>query len=189
MDYYSFPFLKLCRIFQDDGRCEDFGVSKEDWESIKEQFNEANPSPGTDILMEQWKDAIRASIDLNRNIALITYIMQYDADWEVLFELAGIRYTGDREKDAEYLSLQLKKLETKVQVYTARLKKLQDDISESKKDGAAEPFSIKKAYKALAALEKQGATIPDYEKFTCGQYDAFCEIIKEENGKRNDNGR
>ncbi len=183
MDYHSFPFVKLCRIFQDESLLKEYGISQEDWQRVKEGFLEAHPSEEETVLVDAYKAAVKSSIELNKNIAVMRYILSINKDWKPYFEAANIKYTGNAEKDSKYLQKQIQKLETKAQVFEARLKKIQEEIKESKERNENKPITTKQAYKALAGLEKAGAHIPDFETFTCGKYDAWNEVIKEANKK------
>ena len=166
-------------IFQDESKLQDYGVSKEEWEEVKEGFNEAHPSDEEIALLEAYKLAVKSSIELNKSIAVMNYILHCDSDWKDYFEAANIKYTGEQQKDADYLKKLIQKSETKAQVFEGRLKKVKDEIERNRKENQAKPITLKQSYKALASLEKAGASIPDYETFTCGKYDAWSEVIKD----------
>lgn len=183
MEYFSFPFVKFCKIFQDESKLKDYGISEEDWAKVKEGFNQSHPSEEEKALIEAYKIAIKASIELNKFVGVLNFILQVEGDWEEYFEISGIKYTGDPIKDGSYLKKLIQKAETKTEVFQARFIKLQEEIkkAQEKTKKESKPISQKDAYKALAGLEKLGATIPDFETFTCGKYDAWNEIIKESN--------
>lgn len=183
MEYHQFPFVKLCRIFEDESKLKEYGISKEDWEKIKEGFNKAHPSEEESVLLEAYKQSIKASIELNKSIAVMNYILNTDNDWKDYFDAANIKYTGDALKDGEYLKKLIEKSQTKSQVFEARLDKIQEELKKAKENNQSKPLTTKQAYKALASLEKAGANIPDFETFTCGKYDAWNEVIKDSNKK------
>lgn len=184
MDYHNFPFIKLCRIFEDETRIEEYGISKEDWESIKDSFREAYQSQEEIAILEAHKTSVKVALELNKNIAVIKYILERKPeDWKEYFEAANIKYTGDAVKDQNYLQKQILKLETKAEVYEARAKKLQTEVKESQEKADVKPLTTKQAYKVLASLNHAGFTFSDYEKVTCGEQEAASEVIKDLNKK------
>lgn len=184
MDYHSFPFVKLCRLFADETKIEELGVSKEDWEAIKESYRETYKSDEDIALLEAYKASVKSSLELNKNIAVIKYILERKPEsWEDYFKAANIKYTGNAAKDQKYLEKQIQKLQTKSEVMEARAKKLNTEIKESKERQDNKPVSVKQAYKILASLNHAGFSFSDYEKVTCGEQEAASEVIKDLNKK------
>ena len=184
MDYYNFPFIKLCRIFQDESKIGDYGVSKEEWQSIKESFRESFQSDEEIALLEAYKLSARTGIELNKSIAVIEYILKRQPDdWEDYFKEANLKYTGDAEKDQEYLTKQIQKLKTKSEVMDARALKLQKEIKEAQEKKESKPTTVKQAYEILASLNHAGFSFSELEKVTCGEQEAASEVLRKLNKK------
>jgi hypothetical protein len=184
INYLNFPFIQFCLLCEDETKITDYGIKKEDWEILKNQYIQENPSEETNALVEAYKKAIKAHLERNKIISIINYILEVSPkDWQPYFEVSGIKYTGDLKKDADYLQKIQEKEQTKEEIFTAQLDKLQKQIKESKEKKEIKSFDLKKIYKTIATLEKAGASIPDYEKLTCGKYEALTRVYSEKNGK------
>ena len=183
ISYHTFPLVKLCILLDDESKIEEMEVSKEDWEKVKQTYQNENTSPEQRAILEAYRKVILASIELNRNILLMKFLLISGEDWKEYFESANLKYTGNPEKDSKYLKTQLDKSSTKEKIYTAQLEKLEKQIDEAKENEPKEDLNISKIYQLMAGMEANGANIPDYEKFTIGQYNAWTEIIKQKNRK------
>ncbi len=179
--YTEFSFIKLCLLFEDESKCDELGVKKEDWEIIKEEYKEANPSQEEETLIEAYKKVLKAGSECSKIIGLIQFLLVSSDDWEEYFKLAKLRFTGDLEKDSSYLKKKLQKEKTKSEVFTAQLEKLKSDLDEARKKNDAKPIKLSDLYENLASLEKAGASIPDYKNFSCGQYNAWNSLTKKIN--------
>jgi hypothetical protein len=166
-------------ISQDESKIDDYGVKKEDWKVIKDEYLESNPSDETSVLVDAYKKSILANLQRNKTISVLSYILEVKGDWKDYFDLAKLKYTGDSIKDASYLRKQIEKEQNKEEIFTAQLDKLQKEIKESKERNEVNKFDLKSVYRAIASLEKVGATIPNYEELTIGKYEALTKVYSE----------
>lgn len=184
VSYHNFPIIKLCQILQDPSKCNEFGVKDEDWKVVLDGYKESHPSPEAERLIEGFKGAFKHYVDHNRFISIMEFINRSGGnEWKILFEDAGLKYTGDSKIDSDYLIARIEKSSEHQKILTARYEKLQKEIDERRKTDDPEPLNISKVYKAIASQSMMGASVPDAEEYTCGMYDAFTELIKEKNNK------
>lgn len=181
--YDNFPIKLFSRILSDEeGNRE---LIDEGWESVKEKFLQKHQT-GKDLrILEAQRSALIESIVLKKLVLLLKLFAMdpYDASLKEFFEEAKMPYNDDPNINLEYLKKETNKSRQKVRIYEARLEKV---IEESKEDEGEDVDPIENVNKALASLEMSGASIPDYDKFTLGQYDAWTELNKDKNGRRID---
>lgn len=177
LNYYNFPFIQFCVLCHNEEKLSDYGLKKDDWDKIKEEYSNQHIDYKELQLVEAYKKVLHANIKRSKIVAVISYVLEINPDnWEECFKVAKLKYKGDYKKDSDFLNAQLQKEKTKEEIFTAQLNKLQAEIKEAKDNQIAESFDLKKVYKAIASFVKAGASIPDYEKLTCGEYDALTAV-------------
>lgn len=186
MTYDTIPIKTLCILLDDENRIAEFGIGGEEWAKIKEEYTSKNPSREVDELMSEYSIMIKNEIEELKGMALIEFLSGFHGDAEPFFLVSGIKYTGDKEKDIQRLIDHIGKSGQKKKIHKSRCEQLAGNILEKRKNDPPEPLNIAMVNESLASMEMAGANIPNYEKFTAGQYDAWNAILKKKNNK---NGR
>ncbi|WP_431129761.1 hypothetical protein [Flagellimonas flava] len=182
------PIKNLVLIMEDDSNIHLLGQpTKVDniklWEKLQEDYQERNPSVELKQLIREHKKLLRESIEFNKNICLLNFLIGHEGEEREFFEAAGIPYIEDPIKRMQHLKKQVDKSKQLIEIYTAKLKKREDEIKERRENTTSNKLSIKQLNKSLAAMEMNGATIPDYSTFTYGQYEAWNEVLIEKSRK------
>jgi hypothetical protein len=183
VEYDTMPFKVFFKILKDEEKnlhllgIEDLEEAKEVWKSIKEDWQERHPSKNTSKLLSAYKKVLLESIAIKRDVALFQYLMGYDGDVKPLYEKLKIKYHDNPLERFEYLSQQIEKSKTKLEIFDARLKEVEKECEEDKVESKGMDFSD--LNKSIASLELHGFAIENYENLTCGKYDAITEIIRE----------
>ncbi|MBO0323460.1 hypothetical protein J0X14_14220 [Muricauda sp. CAU 1633] len=179
MDYDTFPFKLFFRILQDEGNVSLIGKSKDEnekiWESIKAEYRERHPSPRERRLVQAYKKVLSESIRANRDITLLRYLLTEPENLEQLYKELKIPWKPTVKERIEYLTLEIDKGKQKLEISNARLKLIEDEIEEARE---SEEINIAKLNEAIASLTLFGFPINDFEKLTCGQYDAYSKVAQ-----------
>lgn len=187
MTYDTIPIKTLCVLLDDESKLSDYPeITQEQWESIKDEYISLHPTKDNTELISELSTAIKHNIEANKAEAVIRFLMQFTGDAEPIFNAANIKYTGDPEKDIKHLQSLLNKALQKKTIHEKRYENILKKITENSENNPPEKLSLSTINEALASMEMMGATIPDYGKFTAGQYDAWNNVLKKrasKNGK------
>lgn len=179
MDYDTFPFKLFFKILQNEENIQLIGKSKDEnekiWESIKEEYRERHPSQRERRLVQSYKKVLSESIKANRDITLLRYLLTEPENLEQLYRELKIPWSEDQKKRVEHLTLEIDKGKQKLEISNARLKLIEDEIEEARE---SEDIDISKLNEAIASLTLFGFPINDFEKLTCGQYDAYSKVAQ-----------
>lgn len=182
----SIPIKTFCILLDDGSKCESLGVSKENWQGIKKEFQEANPSKEERLLLEAFRKVVKSSLENTGHTMLLKVVLGIKEDWGPYFKKMGLKFKGNREQDKEYILKQIEKATNKSKIHNAQLERMEKQIREAQEKRGKQDFDIKKVNEAIASLEIAGSSIPDYDKLTYGKYEALGAIHKqrsENNGK------
>lgn len=186
MTYDTIPIKTLCILLDDESKIGKYDLNKDEWETIKQEYTELHPSTENEILMREYSAMIKNEVDEIKNLALLQFLLDFDGDAEDFFNAAGVKYTGDREEDYKYIQAQINKATQKRNIHKARCEKLGSDIIERRSKEQPKALKIQEVNEALVSLQLAGISIPDFEKFTAGQYDAANSVLRKkaaQNGK------
>lgn len=183
MTYDTLPIKTLCKILQDESKIEDYNITIEQWNDIKEQYNLAHPSQEDKAILDLYSKVMGQDVNANKYIILLKIIKQGATDLKGFFEAAKVRYTGDLEKDVAYLNKQISKSKQIATIEQERLRKLTEEIKERARISPPEPLTDKKINEALASMELAGFTIDNYDTITCGKYDAITQVLSKKASK------
>lgn len=151
------------------------------WVSIKEEFQERHPSADSRRLVDAQKKVIRESAELNKIIVLFHIVMNNEpgADLSNSYSIAKIKYIENHSDRLKDLETRVVKIETKLQIFQAKLEKIEKEIEETKESNISLDTTMSELNEAIATLELNGYTIDNYDTLTCGKYDAISKVTKE----------
>ncbi len=181
--YRNFPIVKLCILLDDESKLEDCDVTKEEWESIKAEYMELHPTTENEVMMREYSAMIKNEVEEIKNLALLQFLLDFDGDAEDFFKAAGIKYTGDREQDYKHIEAQINKATQKRNIHKARCEKLGEQIMEKRAKEQPKELKLTEVYEALMAQRLAGVSIPDFETYTAGQYDAANAVLAKKASK------
>ena len=181
MEYETFPFLKFCRISEDNSLLEKYGISQDDWDKVYDKYLENHKDAKLDSLIESYRKVLIEGAELNKKLGLMKFILTIETDWKPLFETAKIRFSGEKQKDVDYLMKLIKQSEEKEKIYKAKFEQLEKRLKDEEEQKDEEKYDLKHAYEAISTFEMHGIFIPDYEVFTLGKKDALTKSLKEKN--------
>lgn len=173
IEYNSFPMMKFFRMLEDESLVEKYKIPKEDWESLKDTWNERHPTAEGQRMLEAHRKVIIEGLKLKRNINLFQALLIHKTEGKELFEAVGLKYYEEPLKRIEYLKKEVQKSEQKLKIFEAQRQQLEKVLSEEKSE-EREKVDV---YEVVASFELHGFTIQDYEKFPLGQYDAYTRLI------------
>lgn len=178
------PIRNIVLIMEDESNVKLLGQAtiadnKKLWSKIQKDYQERNPSHELKRLIAEHKKLLSETIEYNKNVSLLQFLVDFDGEEQPFFEAAKIPFDKDPVKRTETLKKQISKSSQLIEIYQAKLDKLEKEIAEQKESETTKPLTIKKLNKALATMEMNGASIPDYNTFTYGQYEAWNEVLIE----------
>jgi len=173
MDYDTFPMKRFFRILQNPDLLEELKLSKDDFETLKEQWSERHPTAESTKLVEAHRKVIIEGIKIQRNIHLFQSLSTYNGDIEELFEVIGMKYDADPTVRLEKLKKEIVKSEQKLKIFDAQRDIIEKEIKETQQD-RNDNVDINEV---MASFELHGFTINDYETFPMGRYDAYTKLI------------
>ena len=173
IEYDTFPMKKFFKILKDDSLIDKYGISKEDWETLKETWNERHPTAEGSKLIEAHRKVIIEGLKLKRNINLFKALLLHKGDGKELFEVVALKYYDDPIKRIEYLKKEVQKSEQKLKIFDAQREQIEKEVSEQKEEHREE-IDVNEV---IASFELHGFTINDYETFPLGIYDAYTKLI------------
>lgn len=171
--YDSFPMMQFFKMLEDESLVSKSNISNEDWESLKDTWNERHPTAESQKLLEAHRKVILEGLKLNRNINLFKALITHKGDGRELFEVVGLKYYEEPLKRIEYLKKEVKKSEEKLKIFESQRLKIEKEIADEKPN-ERDKIDV---YEVIASFELHGFTIQDYEKFPLGQYDAYTKLI------------
>lgn len=179
MEYDVFPFKLFYKILKDDGNTSLIGKSKEEnkkiWDSIKTEYRERHPSPKERKLVSAYKKVLLESIRTNRDVTLMRYLLTEPDNVEELYKELRIPFDPDVVKRLKFLEVEIDKGKQKVEMFNVELKQIEEAIEDEREEGE---IDIAKINEAIASLTLFGFPINDFEKLTCGQYDAYSKVAQ-----------
>jgi len=179
LNYDTIPIKTLITLLNDESKLSDYGITKEEWDSFSVDYKDKNLSDSGKVLLEEFKKYVKSTIELSKLKILYDFI-KINSDWKEAFKRADIKYTGDYKKDIEYLKKRIQKAITNEDVFKARFKKLEKELSELESKKPKTNFTVDELNKSIAGLEIHlGITIPNYETLTAGRFDALNEVSKD----------
>lgn len=174
----NIPLKTFCILLDDPTKCKSYGLSEEEWDSLRLEYQENNPTPEETVLLTAFRKVVRSSCQNSGYSMILNVIYGIKEDWKPYFKAMNLKFQGDRDKDEKYLRLQIQKAKTKESINAAKLDKIEEDLIEAAKNRTKEEFNIQKVNEAIASIELAGANIPDYDTLTLGKYNALGSMIK-----------
>jgi hypothetical protein len=190
MEYDTLPFKTFFKILNDESKVGLLGLegkkqNEKAWESIKAQYKEKHPSPKERRLVEAYKKVLRESIYANRDITLLMYLLTEPENLKELYGELKIQWHDDLESRAKSLETNIDKCKQKLEIFNAKLKQIEEDIEDEQEE---KDIDISKINEAIASLTLYGFPINDFEKLTCGQYDAYSKVAQKKASQAKKNG-
>lgn len=180
--YEVFPFVLFFRVMQDESLLEKHGISQEDWTEIKKSWINNHEDLEGDSFFGSKKDEFKSRARYNKLIFLKERSMISQEGLEDLYKKIRLKFHPKRADREKYLDQQIQKSKKAQEIYDGLKTKLgAEKLKELEQE--SEAFGVLQAYECLASLELAGASIPDYEAFTLGKYDAITAAIKKKNEK------
>ena len=180
IEYDTLPFKTFYKILKDEkanlhllGEGED---NEKVWERIKEQYRNRHPSPKMRSLMTAFKRVLGESIKLNRDITLMKYLLMQPQGLKELYSKLKLPWNEDEVERIKFLNKEIDKSSQKYEIFQAQLKKAESEIEEVQEEEGE--LDIAKLNEAIASLALVGFPINDFEKMTCGQYDAYSKVAE-----------
>lgn len=179
MDYDTFPFKLFYKILKDESNISLIGKSKEEnqriWEDVKNEYRQRHPSVTERKLLQEYKKVLFESINTNRNIALMRYLLTEPDNIEELYKELKIPFNNDVIERLKYLEKEIDKGKQKLEIHNAKLKQIEQEIEDDKDE---KEIDIAKLNESIASLTLFGFPITDFESLTCGQYDAYSKVAQ-----------
>lgn len=189
IDYDRFPIMVFFMGLQDESILDEFNVSPEYFKSLKEIWNERNPTQEHSALMDAHRKVVVEQLKYCKHKAVFEMLLNFRGDAREVFKAAKVTFIEDPVKRNQFLIKQIKKSEQKIKIESARLEKLNKQIEDSEKNlEEIIKDHLSSINKALASMEMHDLVIGDYWKFPIGKYEAYTELIEEKN-KTTKNGR
>lgn len=181
IEYSDFSIVKFCKILQADGDHKKYGLSEEDWKSIKDQWEDDNITAFQKTVIEQNKKLLLAKMDLTKCGLIFTAASTEKQRWIEYSEFFKGRTFKNYDVFIKFLKTQVSKAKQKLSIYQAQLDKLlESQIIENER----EVDHVKEITKALASFNLHGFTIVNNNDVTMGQFAAMTELVKDKNGKQ-----
>lgn len=184
MTYEQFPFLLFYRLMMKGQEVADrairmgvIPVSKVQWQKIKMQWEASHEDSKGDQHLEAKKKVLDRILEVNQNLIVISWLMTTKKDPKPVMEAARMRWIEDPIERQKHFNKMLNKAKTELGIFEAQLARLNEN--QEKEDDNID-YTMAMAYDAITSLEISGATIPDYSKFTLGQYDSWTRIINKQ---------
>ncbi len=193
IEYDDLNLIVFYKILSDEKNIHLLGIENkekavENWELIKEEYRKRHQSPEAKSLLSAYKKALGSYLDFEKKVSLLKFMLLAKDLSKEAFEASNMKFTGDDKTDYDNLKKEIDKSKSKKEIFTARLNKLQGEISSKNKNEDEDCLNRQKLNECLASLELAGYTINDYNTITCGKYDAMTRVIsKQNNGKRSNN--
>ena len=179
-EYDTLPFKTFYKLLQDDTNLSALGIpdkkeSRKVWKNIKQEWQELNPSVKNQQLTSAYIKIAKETARMKKDLAFLKFTLNSSTPQRELYEELGYEWIEDDFERVQATIDQIEKAKGKMEIFTERFKKLEKDLEEDSKNQDAQCISDINA--GIASLEMAGATIPNYEKLTCGQYDALTKVI------------
>ncbi len=164
----TIKFVDLYLCLFDPSNIEKCGITLEEWEEIRREWEDQNPVQSQELEIQK---AVFADTVTLQKLEYLKLRLEINPNRELVFKDADMRMMTDEEIDK-----QMAKLNGRIEIHRAQLKKLApEDIETPKAD-------LSFLYKTIASLE-QYATIPDYNQLTYSKYKALTEFLEEKKSK------
>ena len=191
MEYDTLSFKTFYRILKDESQISLLGHPSDNentsaWEKIKAEYREKHPSLKEKRLVEAYKKVLRESINANRDITLFRYLLTQPENIEELYQELKIEWFEGLDERVEVLKINIDKSKQKLEIFNAQLKQIEEEFEENQE--TEKDIDISKINEAIASLTLYGFPINDFEKLTCGQYDAYSKIAQKKAAQSKKNG-
>lgn len=185
LKYSSFPLMKFWEIFKNEELLEPYGIKKEDWEKLKEEWMEKHPSPETHKIVEISRKIILEDIRLKQFLILVKVASVMDEGIKDYYDVLGIKFHEKFEDRITHLNKNISKSKQKIEIFLAQRKKLQEEIQKNTPVQEKETASVNEI---LASFEIAGINIGNHEEMTLGRYDGLNSAF-EKKARKLKNGR
>lgn len=186
--YDKLPVLTFVQILEDEEKIHLLGIedpkeAKKVWEEIKQTWSERHPNPKEKEILPHYKNALSSSLELQQKIGVMNHYLTDPSVGEEAFKAAKIPWIKD-DPVANYN--QVKKLIDKFtdmkQMHDATLEKIASELKEAEeREQSPSTFGFIQMQEALASLEIVGKiSLGDYDKVTCGRYDALNKMYSKQ---------
>ncbi len=183
IEYDSFPLVKFWKILENEETLSDHNISQKDWVSLKEKWQEDNPSPESGKVLEATRSVMLEDLRLKTYVLLAHLISDKEGDYSEHYNTLAIKYHETHDERVSYLEKNITKTAQKLKIFVAKKKQLEESIKLNQ-EGSDEPSDI---YTVLASFEVAGISIGRHEDLTLGRYRGLNKAYerKAELDKRN----
>lgn len=185
IEYDTFPLKKFWKILEDEALLSEYEIEKEDWEKLKEEWNEKHPTADTTKIVEASRKVILEDMRLKSYILLGRVISQSEDDCKEFYEALGIKHHDTIEERMAHIQKEINKSQQKLSIFAAQKKKLMDGL---KVDEKTEEENRTDLNEVLASFEIAGISVGSYEEMTLGRYDGLNKAFERKASKESKNG-
>lgn len=176
IEYDTFPLKKFWKILENESLLETYGIKVEDWNSLKEEWNEKHPSPESQKIVEASRKVILEDLRLKNYLLLARLVSGPESDYREFYEIAKVKYHETANERIDHLNKQISKSQQKIEIFNAQKNKLVEGLKENQEQ--SEETKRTDLNEVLASFEIAGISVGNYEEMTLGRYDGLNKVFE-----------
>lgn len=184
IEYDTFKLKDFFKILKDDTLLKEHGIKKEEWDKLKEEWDDKHPGKGAARMVESHRKVVIEGLKIKRDLTLFNFLLTYTDDPREFYEAGNIPFKEDPIERFKDLQKRIKKSKRKLEIFSEQRDKLEEEMKSVEEE---ETDVITDINEVLASFEIAGIGVGNYEKLTLGRYDGLTKAFEKKaaSGKRN----